>query len=733
MEKKLYDLMDWAEIETIVYSEHDHPEQVLGAHKVRGGILIQTFLPGAETVFVKNERDRKLYQMTEVDEEGFFAILLSGKKIPSYVLIAQYGDGREQIIKDPYSYSGVIREEDRRSLSGDRRTALYQRLGAHPVKVVGQGQNVRMIWEKNTVSRKRGEQIKKSEAVKRGEPLCDGTYFAIWAPGAMRVSVVGDFNQWDGRVHPMIRQGESDVFSLFIPETGCGELYKFEIKWNVREMELQSDPYGFSCEVAPSDASIVADLREYEWNDDAWMKNRKGYSCEKKPLSICEVYLEAWKRETGKEKIPEQASGEEGYENYREIAPRLAEYLEEMGYTHVELLPIMEYISEESLGYETTGYYAPTARYGKPQDFMFFVDYLHQKGIGVILDWTAVRKYCREGADLGDFLVANALFWKDCYHIDGIRVTGMESILGLDNGKTAGNGMPNQYGMDENLEGISFFRKLSEQFHRAGDGALLIAEDASAYPGVTEAIEDGGLGFDLKWNGGWTGDFLDYLATDPLFRKGKHSNLLWSMLYAYSEKFVLLFSHNQLVDGVKTLLMRMPGEREQKQGNLRVALGYMMTHPGKKLLYMGQDWQEKEDLWIKNYVKHWNRFYRMHPALYELDHQEQGFEWISCMDADHSIIAFLRRSRDEGEELLVVCNFTPVLYENFHVGAPYAGTYEEIFNSDEVQFGGSGFLNSRRVVSKEVAWDGREHSLSINVPPLGITVFRYIPEKEENV
>lgn len=732
MDKKLYDLMDWAEIETIVYSEHDHPEQILGAHKVRGGVLIQTFLPGAKTVFVKNERERKLYQMTEVDEEGFFAILLSGKRIPSYVLIAQYGDGREQMIQDPYRYSGVIREEQWKSISENEGIALYQRLGAHPVEVVGQGQNVRMVW-KNTVTRKKGEEMKKSEPVRKGEPLCEGTFFAIWAPGAMRVSVVGDFNQWDGRVHPMIRQGDSGVFSIFIPEIDCGELYKFEIKWNVREMELQSDSYGFFCETAPSDASIVTDLGGYEWHDDAWMKNRKGYSCEKKPLSVCEVYLGAWKRGIGEENKPEQTSGTEEYENYREIAPRLGEYLEKMGYTHVELLPVMEYLSEESLGYETTAYYAPTSRYGTPKDFMFFVDYLHQKGIGVILDWTGVRKYCREGAGAGDFLVANALFWKDCYHVDGIRVTGMESILRLAGGRAEGNGMTSQHGMDENWEGISFLKKLSEQFHRAGDGALLIAEDASAYPKVTEAILEGGLGFDLKWNGGWTGDILDYLGTDPLFRKGKHSHLLWSMLYAYSEKFVLQFSHNQLVDGAKTLLMRMPGEREQKQGNFRVALGYMMTHPGKKLFYMGQDLQETEDLWIQNYVKHWNRFYRMHPALYELDYQEQGFEWISCMDAEHSILAFLRKSRDEREELLVVCNFTPVLYENFHVGAPCQGIYEEIFNSDEVEFGGSGFINPRPVASKEVAWDGREHSLSINVPPLGISVFRYIPEKEENV
>lgn len=740
MDKKLYDLMDWAEIETIVYSEHDHPERTLGPRRVRGGILIQAFLPGAETVFVKNERDGKLYSMEKADEEGFFAILLSGKKIPSYEFIARYADGRETMGKDPYCYTGLMSEgedyfKEENSFYDKGEVPGYQRLGAHPVNVVGEGCNARICWPGMPDG-------------KKGERMCGGTYFVLCAPGAMRVSVVGDFNRWDGRVHPMIRQGDSDIFALFLPEVGKGDLYKFEVKWNARKVELLRDPYAFFHEVPPADACIVAGMDGYQWHDGEWMDRRRGYTCEDSPISIYEAYLGFWKRESVKKGEAGQNFVETESWNYREIAQELAKYVAEMGYTHVELLPVMEYASEASLGYETEGYYAPTARYGTPQDFMYFVDCMHQKGIGVILDWVAVHRYRREGADAGDFLVENALFWRDCFHVDGLRVTGMESILRLDYGKAEGTWLPNQYGGNEDLEGAAFLRKLSRKFHEVGNGAILIAEDASAYPKVTEALENGGLGFDLKWNGGWTGDFFEYMRLDPLFRKGSHSKLVDGMLYAYSEQFVLMFSHNQVMSGEGTLLMKMPGDLPQKFGNLRVALGYMMAHPGKKLLFTGQEFansrewdgaadssrdelEKKEYLGFQNYMKQWNHFYQSHPALYEQDYREQGFEWISCMDADHSIIAFLRRAEEGGEELLVVCNFTPVLYENFRIGVPYGGTYREIFNSDSTFFGGTGAVNSRRVMAKDVGWDGREHSICIDVPPLGVSIFQCNPERQE--
>ncbi len=727
MDKKLYDLMDWAEIEAIVYSEHDHPEQVLGPRRVRGGILIQAFLPGAETMFVKNGKDRKLYPMEKVDEEGFFALLLPGKKIPSYELIARFQNGRETMGKDPYCYTGLL------SLEGE--TSSFPGLGAHPVTVTGAGEYAAICGPGSP----RG---------KKGEKRCGGTMFAVRVPNAMRVSVVGDFNNWDGRVHPMVRQKDSDMFALFVPEVGDGELYKFEVKWNAREMELMGDPCAFFHETPPSDACIVAEPGGYQWNDGEWMGRRKAFSCASSPMSIFEAYLGEWKREVVKKGDGGRDFVEMEYWNYREIARELGKYLAQMGYTHVQLLPVMEYASEVSMGYETEGYFAPTARYGTPQDFMYFVDYMHQKGIGVILDWVAVRKYQREGAAASDFLVENALFWKERYHVDGLRVTGMESILRLDYGKAEGMWLPNQYGGNEDLEGAAFLRRLSEKFHEGADGAILIGEDASAYPKVTEGIGNDGLGFDLKWNGGWTGDFLEYMGIDPLFRKGSHGKLIDGMLYAYSERFVLMFSHNQSAGGIKGLLAGMPGDLSQKFGNLRVALGYMMLHPGKKLLFGGRDfkgsqewddaadssWDEAEKmryLGLGNYIKQWNYFYQAHPALYERDCQEQGFEWISCMDADHSIIAFLRRAQEGGEELLAVCNFTPVLYENFRVGVPYPGSYKEIFNSDSTFFGGTGATNIRRVLSKDVGWDGREHSISIDVPPLGISIFRCHPGKEE--
>lgn len=738
MEKKLYDLMDWAEIEAIVYSEHDHPEQILGPRRVRGGILIQAFLPGAENVFVKSGRDGKLYPMEKADEEGFFALLLPGKKIPSYDLIARYQNGRETMGRDPYCYTGLFSREGMDSRQEGN--FPFPSLGAHPVTVTGEGSLAAFCRPGKP-------------AGKKGERRCEGTYFAFHAPGAMRVSVVGDFNNWDGRVHPMVRQEDSDIFALFVPKVGSGDLYKFEVKWNARELELQSDPYAFFHEMPPSDACIVAEMDGYQWNDGEWMGRRKAFSCEDSPMVIYEAYLGAWKRQVAKKGDGGQDFLETECWNYREIARELGKYLVQMGYTHVQLLPVMEYVSEDSLGYETEGYFAPTARYGTPRDFMYFVDYMHQKGIGVILDWVAVREYQRMGAAAGDFLVENALFWKEAFHVDGLRVTGMESILRLDYGKAEGMWLPNQYGGNEDLEGAAFLRSLSEKFHEAADGAILIAEDASAYPKVTEAIEDGGLGFDLKWNGGWTGDFLEYMGIDPLFRKGSHRKLIDGMLYAYSERFVLMFSHNQAIDGIKGLLARMPGDLVQKFGNLRVALGYMMAHPGKKLLFEGeyfiesQEWDtregssledpswdelgKKESLGMRNYIKQWNHFYQAHPALFEKDCREQGFEWISCMDADHSIIAFVRRAREGGEELLAVCNFTPVLYENYRVGVPYPGAYKEIFNSDSTFFGGTGAVNSRVVLSKDVGWDGREHSISIDVPPLGISVFQCRPGKGE--
>ncbi len=755
MDKKLYDLMDWAEIETIVYSEHDHPETVLGSHKVRGGILTQAFLPGAESVFYKTDRDGKLYQMQEADEAGFFAVLIPGRKIQPYSLLAKYADGREEVCRDSYLYPSFLPKEEQELFTAGKNYSLYRYFGAHPAIVSGCGETAVITWG-NT----------EEKALKKGE--VKGVHFAVWAPNAVRVSVVGDFNQWDGRRHPMCRRGDSGIFSLFIPEAGCGDIYKYEVKMNARTIVLKADPYSFQGELRPLDASIVTDLSGFEWEDSEWLAKRKHWNYKKEAMSVYEVHLSSWKKNGS-------------FINYRKLAPMLADYVKKMGYTHIELMPVMEHPLDESWGYQVTGYYAVTSRNGTPKDFMYFMNYMHKEGIGVILDWVPAHFpkdqhglgrfdgtciYEHPDARLGEhphwgtyifnygspqvmeFLISNALFWKEVYHADGLRVDAVASMLYLDYGKQNGEWLPNENGGHENLKAIAFLRELSEVFHEKEDGALLIAEESTAWPKVTGSIAEGGLGFDLKWNMGWMNDFISYMQTDPYFRKGKHGSLVFSMIYAYSERFLLPFSHDEVVHEKGSMFTKMPGDRQQKFGNLRAAFGFMITHPGKKLQFMGQEfaqeeeWNEKESLhWeelkdsqhkaINNYVKDLNLFYLKHPALYENDFSEEGFEWISCMDADHSIIAFVRKSEDKKEQLLVLCNFTPVLYENFKVGVPFEGKYKEIFNSDKEVYGGTGCLNRKQQQSKEVGWDGRQHSITLDMPPFGVCIFQAIPKKEK--
>lgn len=758
MDKKLYDLMDWAEIETIVYSEHDHPEHILGPHKIKGGILTQAFFPGARSVFVKRLKDGKLFSMEEADEAGFFAVLVPGRKIQPYEYIVSYAEGQDSVCKDVYAYPDFIPEEEKRLFEQGENHGMYRYLGAHPATVTGYGEDATILWDC-------------SEPEKPDEKAIRGTHFAVWAPGALRVSVVGDFNRWDGRRHPMSRRGDSGIFSLFIPEVGYGDIYKYEIKINARTVVLKTDPYGFRSEVRPQTASIVTNLSRYAWEDEEWMEQRAKRDFAREAMAVYEVHLGSWKRSDTKDTIG-------GFLNYRELAPMLADYVKKMGYTHIELMPVMEHPLDESWGYQVTGYYALTARYGTPQDFMYFMNYMHKEGIGVILDWvpahfpkdmhglakfdgsclyehpdarmgehpdwgTLIFNY--ESPQVMDFLISNALFWKDVYHADGLRVDAVASMLYLDYGKQGREWVPNEFGGKENLKAIAFLKKLSKAFHEKEDGALLIAEESTAWPKVTGALEEDGLGFDFKWNMGWMNDFLSYMKNDPYFRKGCHGSLVFSMIYAYSEQFLLPFSHDEVVHQKGSLLMKMPGDMSQKYGNLRAAFGYMMTHPGKKLQFMGQEfaqeeeWNEKESLhWeeleddshkaMQKYVKELLIFYQKHSALYEADYDQEGFEWISSLDADHSIIAFMRRS--EKEQLLVVCNFTPVLYENFKVGAPFEGKYREIFNSDKETYGGTGCLNGGWIHSKEVGWDGRQHSVTFDMPPFGICIFQAVPKKE---
>ena len=593
-----------------------------------------------------------------------------------------------------------------------------------------------------------------------------GVYFAVWAPNAMRVSVVGDFNHWDGRHHQMDRLSVSGIFELFIPGVKAGALYKYEIKAKGSLVYLKADPYGNESELRPKTASIVADLKKYQWNDGEWMKSRKQLHDEKKPLAVYEMHLGSWRK-------PE----EEGrlFYNYREIAPLLADYVKEMGYTHVELMPVMEHPLDESWGYQVTGYYAPTSRYGSCEDFMYFMDYMHQQGIGVILDWvpahfpkdtfglsnfdgtclyehldprqgmhphwgTLIYNYGRP--QVKNFLISNALFWAEKYHADGIRMDAVASMLYLDYGKNDGEWVANIYGGNENLEAIEFLKHLNSIFKKKHPDALLIAEESTAWPKITGKVEDDGLGFDYKWNMGWMNDFIDYMKKDPIYRSGAHDELTFSMIYAYSEKFLLSLSHDEVVHGKGSLLNKMPGDKEKKMANLRAALGYMMVHPGKKLLFMGQEfaqereWSEQRELdWnlleekdhkeMQDYMKALLKLYKEQPALFEEDYDPDGFEWINVMETEKNMLTFIRRGKKKESTLVVVCNFSALPYEKYQMGVPYPGKYKEIFNSDAKIYGGTGVGNPRVKVSKKEEWDERKNSIMINVAPLAVQIFSY--------
>ncbi len=763
MNKRLYDLMDWEAIEGIVYADEDHPERILGPVKVRGGYLVHAFYPDAQAIVLRMKTSQKMYPMEMADENGVFAVLLKEKKLSAYTFIITLKDGRELELEDPYLYRDLIGTNDLHRFSNGIHHHIYDYLGAHPMAVSGFWDSAEPEWD---VLEK---QVPKGAVY--------GTHFAVWAPNAVRVSVVGDFNGWDGRRHPMYRLGDSGVFALFIPGVKTGEIYKYEVKQNAQKTVLKTDPYGFACEQRPANASIVSNISQYAWKDRKWMEQRQSEGFAGKPVSIYEVHLGSWMKKEPEEGIMHPNCSDEFY-NYREIAPRLAEYVKKMHYTHIELMPVMEHPLDESWGYQVTGYYAATSRYGSPQDLMYFMDYMHQQKIGVILDWvpahfpkdanglarfdgtclyehldprqgehphwgTLIYNYGRP--QVADFLISNALFWVKKYHADGIRMDAVASMLYLDYGKQDGEWVANMYGGNENLEAIALLQNLSKAFHKECPGAMLIAEESTAWPKVTGSVQENGLGFDLKWNMGWMNDFLSYMQTDPLFRKGRHGLLTFSMIYAYSERFVLVISHDEVTHEKGSMFRKMPGDEELKFANLRAAYGFMMAHPGRKLLFMGQEfgqsseWNEKQSLpWdeakqpanakLQAYTAACNAFYQKHPALYAADDKEEGFEWLSSLDADHSIITFMRYAPDQSERLLVVCNFTPVVYENFKLGVPFDGKYKEIFNSDAEEFGGAGHANRRLKNAKPAAWDGREYSISVEVPALGISVFQCTPK-----
>ena len=753
MEKILYDLMDWAGIEELVYSEASDPGRLLGEHVIKEGLLIQAFLPNAAKVSVKIGEES--FPMEMADENGFFAVLLEDRlELVPYHFLVTYEDGDSEEIVDPYSYQfyTAFTEEEVKKFGAGIYYDSYQKFGAHPTVEAG----------------------------------ISGVHFAVWAPDAMRVSVVGDFNFWDGRRHQMKKRGPSGIYEIFIPGLKPGTIYKYEIKTKAGDPMLKADPYANFSELRPNTASVIWDMTDYQWNDGEWIEKRKAAKDRLKdsPMSIYEVHLGSWmQKPVAQDENGDDINGSQFY-NYREIAEKLAAYVKEMGYTNVELLPVMEHPLDESWGYQVTGYYAPTSRFGTPDDFKAFMDYMHKEGIGVILDWVPAHfprdahglaafdgtclyehKDPRRGShphwgtliynygrpQVSNFLISNALYWAKEFHADGIRMDAVASMLYLDYGKNAGEWIANMYGGNENLEAVEFLKHLNSIFARDTEGAVLIAEESTAWPKVSGDENDGGLGFDFKWNMGWMNDFLDYMQCDPYFRHDHYGELTFSMLYAYSEKFVLVFSHDEVVHGKGSMAGKMPGDTQEKKfANLRTAYGFMMGHPGKKLLFMGQDfgqmdeWNEKESLeWgllkydihsqMKDYVKALNHLYRTQPALYKMDYEPEGFEWINCTYNDENIVIFERKTDKPEETLLFVCNFVPVEHEKFRLGVPFAGKYKEILNSDAKQFGGSGMVNPRVKMSKKEEWDARENSIVINLAPMSVAVFSCTPYEEEPV
>ena len=625
----------------------------------------------------------------------------------------------------------VLSEFDRYLLSEGTFHRAYERLGAHFVERDGQR----------------------------------GVQFAVWAPNAKLISVIGDFNKWNASANPM-EPSSAGVWETFIPRLRQGDTYKYHIESTFQGYKVdKADPYCFAAEIRPQTASRVWDLASYSWQDDSWMASRAKRNSLDSPISIYEVHLGSWKR------VPAEGNR---WLTYREMAPLLADYVHAAGFTHVELLPIMEHPFDGSWGYETTGYFAPTSRFGSPSDFMYFVDYLHQHEIGVILDWVPAH-FPKDEAGLGyfdgthlyehadprkgehpdwntfvfnygrnevrSFLISNALFWLDKYHLDGLRVDAVAAMLYLDYGRRDGEWIPNRYGGKENIEAIEFLRSFNEQVYAAFPSAMTIAEESTSWPQVSRPNYLGGLGFGLKWNMGWMHDILEYMSQDPVFRSYHHNQITFSLVYAWSENFVLPFSHDEVVYGKGSLLRKMPGDEWQKFANLRLLYGFMFGHPGKKLLFMGSefgqwsewnhdgsvDWHLLESprhSALARWVRDLNTLYRGQPALHQLDFDAAGFAWVDCKDVQRSVVSFLRRGRNPEDQLLFVCNFTPVVRQNYRVGVPREGFWKEVLNSDAPLYGGSGQGNFGGLETVALPIHGQPYSLNMTLPPLGIVVYQ---------
>ncbi len=710
------------EFRKIIEARHHDPFSVLGRHQVGENVEIRAFIPTAQEVMIVSGG----HKMERIPGTDFFVWQGKPEGIPyHYRFIWRDEQNREHMARDPYTFKPQLSDFDLYLFGQGKHWNAYRFLGSHCHEVDG----------------------------------IAGVLFSVWAPNAERVSVVGDFNNWDGRRHPMRHRGTTGVWELFIPDLGPETLYKFEIRnRETGQVFLKSDPYAQRYELRPKTASIVWAEGTYQWQDDEWMEARKDFDWQHNPISIYEVHLGSWRR------------GPEGeFLGYRELAEQLVPYVKKMGFTHVELLPVTEHPYDPSWGYQSTGYFAPTSRYGTPDDFRYFVDQCHRNGIGVFLDWvpahfpkdahglarfdgTALYEYAdpRLGEhqdwstlvynfgrnEVRAFLLSSAMFWLEECHVDGLRVDAVASMLYLDYSRT--EWIPNKYGGRENLEAIDFLRQLNIAVHEAQPGILMMAEESTSWPQVSRPVYLGGLGFDMKWNMGWMNDVLSYMSHDPIYRKYHHNMLTFSMLYAFTENFLLPLSHDEVVHGKGSLLNKMPGDEWQKFANLRLLFSYMYCHPGKKLLFMGdefgqgREWDSSQtlDWYVLQYPFHkgincligdLNRLYQRLEALHRYDFEWKGFEWIDCHDAEQSVLSFVRKS--DNRLVVVATNFTPVPRKGYRIGVPEAGSYSEIFNSDLQIYGGSGMGNQdMRIEAEALPWMGRPFSLSVTLPPLATIV-----------
>ncbi|MCR5691214.1 MAG: 1,4-alpha-glucan branching protein GlgB [Eubacterium sp.] len=723
------------------------PQDLLGCHifEEEGVQIFTAYRPCAESIVLLNGRGEELGQMEPMELEGLFGYVIEkkAKRIKKYKFRVKYGDNDVVDIDDPYAYPMAISDFDCYIFGEGRNYTIYEKLGAHPEKIKG----------------------------------VTGTRFAVWAPDARSVSVVGSFNMWDGRLHKMMLHGGSGIFELFVPGAWEGASYKYEIISRDGEKIYKTDPYGNFAERRPDNASRICSLEGYKWGDKAYMKKRRETSPEERdrsPMNIYEVHLASWKKRV--------EDDDNGNYSYRELAAMLGDYVVEMGYTHVELMGIAEYPFDGSWGYQVGCYYAPTSRYGEPKDFMYFVDELHQRGIQVILDWvpahfprdahclgrfdgqalyehpdkrrgehpdwgTYIFDYGRK--EVSNFLIANALYWIETFHIDGLRVDAVASMLYLDYGKQDGQWLPNKDGGNEHYEAVEFIRHLNTIVAKEHADAYIIAEESTAWPGVTRPAKEGGLGFSYKWNMGWMNDFLEYMKLDPYFKQFHQDQLCFSIDYYLSEKYVLVLSHDEVVHGKCSLLNKMPGLEGDKYAALRAAYGFMYGHPGKKLLFMGQEFAQKRewaeyrslDWWLmdqdprhrqmQDYIKALNEIYKKYDALYYNDFDIMGFEWMDCWRPETSTVAFVRRGSTAEKQLMFILNFTPVAHEKYTVKVPCGGSFREILNSDEERFGGLGRINRAALKAREADrynYKGQMehiHEIELYLPPLSALVLEY--------